>query len=530
MKGFDTSDAMMEEDFDLLAASTTWTIPDVRHFFPQSTKPVSSQKRRREPSVTEIDPNEHVKKSPSFTSASESIEIIEDDPDPQTTIQAASRIHQTNTRTEDARSRSIIDLTAEDYMSDRELRKYVKRLSLEEEKEKAAVLAARVSIPSYTSDNPRFKCARGKCVELSDGSFLRIKSVLQDGHGKVFVAGEQLIRQNYRGLTMSKRRNEVVWVQKLSNSASEPASVLHEVPIDDVRRNRHLTFTNQSFPLVSSRDDEASFSDPTQQVVLGPLFCRWLHTTIMDGRRKSVEHILQHLGPQDADNVTRRAIDGMLNQARITAEQARFQWRDVITHRGGSHSGTQRTFNVAGKAEVGEFRAYTFADAFCGAGGVSRGAVDAGLNLKWGFDNNLEAIQSYAANFSRLGADCKHQSVDEFISHVIRLADIETVRVDVLHISPPCQPFSPAHTVPSPERDEMNQAALPSVWQLVEKLKPRVVTIEETEGLFSRHIEWFSLLINTFTSLGYSVRWKIVQCHAYGVPQTRKRLLIIAAG
>lgn len=76
----------------------------------------------------------------------------------------------------------------------------------------------------------------------------------------------------------------------------------------------------------------------------------------------------------------------------------------------------------------------------------------------------------------------------------------------------------------------MNEAALLSVWQLIEYLKPRVVTLEETEGLPSRHAEWFSLLINIFTSLGYSVRWKVVQCKEYGIPQTRKRLLIIAAG
>jgi len=52
----------------------------------------------------------------------------------------------------------------------------------------------------------------------------------------------------------------------------------------------------------------------------------------------------------------------------------------------------------------------------------------------------------------------------------------------------------------------MNEAALFSV-QLLEKTKPRIVTLEETAGLLSRHKPYFFTLINTFLSLGYSVRW-----------------------
>lgn len=59
--------------------------------------------------------------------------------------------------------------------------------------------------------------------------------------------------------------------------------------------------------------------------------------------------------------------------------------------------------------------------------------------------------------------------------------------VDILHLSPPCQPYSPAHTTsPNIERDEQNQAVLFSTWQMVDRLKPRVVTMEETEGLYKR--------------------------------------------
>lgn len=44
--------------------------------------------------------------------------------------------------------------------------------------------------------------------------------------------------------------------------------------------------------------------------------------------------------------------------------------------------------------------------------------------------------------------------------------------VDIMHLSPPCQPFSPAHTIASPERDEINEAAMFSACHLLEVVRP----------------------------------------------------------
>ncbi|ETN40208.1 uncharacterized protein HMPREF1541_04484 [Cyphellophora europaea CBS 101466] len=490
--------------------------------------PVSS-KRKRTVSHSEASPNS--KTSNHIGSPMNPVDLLEDDDDPQTTIKEAYvSSHNDDSRSPHLsnRNNSVIDLTIDDYMTDAQLRAYVRRLSIQEEKDEQARLSRRTNISVHSNQHPRFKCAAGKCVELKDGSFLRITRVQKDVAGKIFVAGDHLVRQNFMGLTMSKRRNEVVLEHQPAVPGLDRAT--HEVSIEEVLRNRHIIFTNQPFPTVSSRDDQASFSDPTQQVEHGPLFCRWVHTTVLDTRRRSIEQIIEHLDPAGANDTIRVANDGHTRQTRISTVEARYLWRGIDTTLGGSNTSRSRTFDLNGRATVEQVQSYTFGDAFCGAGGTSRGAVDAGLKLLWGFDNNLEAIETYKTNFARCGADCRLESVNEFLSRLMKLYDLSGVRVDVLHISPPCQPFSPAHTIPSPERDEMNQAALPSVWQLVETLKPRIVTIEETEGLFSRHKEWFSLLINTFTTLGYSVRWKVVQCNEYGVPQTRKRLLVVAAG
>ena len=152
----------------------------------------------------------------------------------------------------------------------------------------------------------------------------------------------------------------------------------------------------------------------------------------------------------------------------------------------------------------------TYGDAFCGCGGTTRGAVMAGLRVKWGFDYWDHACSTWRANFPQ--ATCYQLASQEFV----RKAQGEKwrkpvdVKVDVLHLSPPCQYFSPAHTVDC-SKDEFNVAGLYAVDAVIKVAKPRVVTLEQTFGLVAvRHRKYFNSLIHMFTSLGFSVRWSIV--------------------
>ncbi len=165
---------------------------------------------------------------------------------------------------------------------------------------------------------------------------------------------------------------------------------------------------------------------------------------------------------------------------------------------------------------------YTFGDAFCGAGGTSRGAVMAGLRVQWGFDMDLHACKSYARNF--YDATIYNKTADQFML----LSEGQDLKIDIAHFSPPCCPFSPAHTTAG-KNDEANQAALFAVQQLLLITKPRVVTLEQTAGLESRYSQYFNPLIHIFTSNNYSVRWKTVNMADYGLSQIRKRLIIIAS-
>ena len=163
---------------------------------------------------------------------------------------------------------------------------------------------------------------------------------------------------------------------------------------------------------------------------------------------------------------------------------------------------------------------YTFGDCFSGVGGMSRGAVSAGLRVKWAFDFNLPACQAYTLNF--FGTLVYNVWADQFSKST------GDHKCDICHLSPPCQFFSDAHTIQGKD-DEMNTASLFAIFDLLEKAKPRIVTLEQTSGLPRRHPLFFNAVINMFTSRGFSVRWKVMNCADFGLPQRRIRLFIIAS-
>ncbi|KAF8449940.1 S-adenosyl-L-methionine-dependent methyltransferase, partial [Terfezia claveryi] len=163
---------------------------------------------------------------------------------------------------------------------------------------------------------------------------------------------------------------------------------------------------------------------------------------------------------------------------------------------------------------------YTFGDAFCGAGGMSRAAEMAHFRVTWGVDCDEPAIQAYQMNFP--AATPYHTHVDQ----LLRTLD-GSILVDVLHISPPCQPYSPAHTVAG-KNDESNEAALFAITGLLEASRPRFATVEQTDGIL--HHEFLPALLSPFLDKGFSVAYRVLYGSEYGVPQLRKRLVVIAAG
>jgi DNA (cytosine-5)-methyltransferase 1 len=87
------------------------------------------------------------------------------------------------------------------------------------------------------------------------------------------------------------------------------------------------------------------------------------------------------------------------------------------------------------------------------------------------------------------------------------------------------------HSTNDGQNDQANYEALYTVGPIIRKLKPRVATLEQTYGLLTseKHHPNFRNLIKDIHEAGYDVRYKIQDLSELGLPQRRKRLLMIAA-
>lgn len=157
---------------------------------------------------------------------------------------------------------------------------------------------------------------------------------------------------------------------------------------------------------------------------------------------------------------------------------------------------------------------------------MSSAAQQAGLKVKFGLDSDTAAARTWQKNFT--GGVCENTDVCHFIQPSI--FDPAGYKVDVLHISFPCQSFSPMQTQKG-KTHEANQVLLLSLNDLITMIKPRMITIEETFGLlFPVNMEFFKTVVRTLHDHGYSVRWGILNLAHYGTPQKRCRLIVLAAG
>ena len=177
---------------------------------------------------------------------------------------------------------------------------------------------------------------------------------------------------------------------------------------------------------------------------------------------------------------------------------------------------------------------YTSADTFCCGGGASQGAVQAGFDVTWALDKDNVSLQTYALNHPGVVilmmdahdfGSIKGQEIQDF-----NTGRKTSIKVDLLHLSPPCCYWSPAHTGEGPN-DQANYESFTTIGPMIKKTAPRVFTMEQTSGLYDskKFRRYFNLILNDMFEAGYNVRYKLQDCSKLGVPQPRKRLLFIGA-
>jgi DNA (cytosine-5)-methyltransferase 1 len=167
----------------------------------------------------------------------------------------------------------------------------------------------------------------------------------------------------------------------------------------------------------------------------------------------------------------------------------------------------------------------TAIDFFCGAGGLTRGLLDAGINVVAGIDVDGRCKETYEKN--------NPQTV--FYRVDIRSIKVELVRALIRHVPKrdllfagcaPCQPFSQQRNSRSRRHDA---TLLIAFGRLVELFKPGQVLIENVPGL--TRVKGFSAyrrFLHTLRKNGYRYVDGILDAKHYGVPQTRRRYVLLA--
>lgn len=160
-------------------------------------------------------------------------------------------------------------------------------------------------------------------------------------------------------------------------------------------------------------------------------------------------------------------------------------------------------------------------DLFCGVGGLTHGLIRGGIQVAAGIDIDPSCQYPFEANNSAvfMVRDVAKLKADE-IFHYYDGADLT-----LLAGCAPCQPFS---TYSRSGRNSEYESQWPLVMafgRLARRIKPDLITMENVPQLADHPV--FEQFLNSL--VGYKKWWSIVECTSIGVPQTRKRLVLLAS-
>ncbi len=174
---------------------------------------------------------------------------------------------------------------------------------------------------------------------------------------------------------------------------------------------------------------------------------------------------------------------------------------------------------------VSDYPAIAAVDLFCGIGGLTCGLLQAKISVRAGFD--LDDSCAFAYERNNKGARFFHRDIAEISPADIR-AHFAGADFSALVGCAPCQPFSRLREnrreKPGVDR---RWALLNDFAKLVRETMPDVVSMENVPGLRRRPI--YDDFVRALKECGYQTSDAIVDCVNYGVPQNRKRLVVLAS-
>jgi len=162
-------------------------------------------------------------------------------------------------------------------------------------------------------------------------------------------------------------------------------------------------------------------------------------------------------------------------------------------------------------------------DLFCGAGGLTHGLISAGVRVVAGVDLDDACLHPYEAN--NPGATFYARDVAK-----LRSSEVESwfgsASVRVLAGCAPCQPFS-TYAQRYETKGTERQGLLNHFARLVKLIGPDIVAMENVPAVTKHDV--FHNFVATLKRQGYDVYYGVVDSTDYGLPQRRRRTVLLAS-
>jgi DNA (cytosine-5)-methyltransferase 1 len=154
---------------------------------------------------------------------------------------------------------------------------------------------------------------------------------------------------------------------------------------------------------------------------------------------------------------------------------------------------------------------------FSGAGGLDLGFKKAGFNIIWANEYDPSIHPTFERNFPDTELDTRS---------IVDIDPEEVPDCDGIIGGPPCQSWSVAGARRGIE-DSRGQLFVNYV-NIIKEKRPNFFLAENVPGLLNRrNLESMNNIFSPLTDIGYNVSFKLLDANDYGVPQNRKRVIVV---
>ena len=161
-------------------------------------------------------------------------------------------------------------------------------------------------------------------------------------------------------------------------------------------------------------------------------------------------------------------------------------------------------------------------DLFCGIGSLSYGLKQAGITVKAGLDLDASCRYAYEKN---VRADFIEADIGNY--DLLQLKKYYSKKsIKVLVGCAPCQPFSTHLHKNQNKKSDGRWNLIKHFTKAVKVLEPDIISMENVRGL--KNTDVFKDFIKELELLNYHIKYEIVFCPDYGIPQNRYRLVLLA--